>query len=113
MQDRFIKIMLVVIAGLLLANLYKSGDTVGVVSMPSLMESARAQSATANTLPAATSDVGTLPARGPSMNRDYKLLTLNGFPVEDMKDIVALGDGRSFIASNPKGFMVYQVVPAR
>ena len=90
MQDRFTKLLLVLVAGLLVANLLQSQ------SSSSLVGSAQAQDATV--IPPPTS---------------YKVRSLEGFTVEDLKDVVAVGDGRSFVVSNSKGFMVYQVLPSR
>lgn len=97
MQDRFLKILLIVVAGLLAANLVKTSNSADVVPMPSFLSSAQAQVAA--------------PVSEPS--RKYQVNSLKGFSVEDLQDIVAVGDGRSFVVSNSKGFMVYQVVPSR
>ncbi len=92
MQDRFVKIMLVVVAVLLAGNLLQSLFS---SATPSLISSAQAQS------------------RNNSSNTErYEIKSLKGFTVKDLKSIVSVGDGRSFVASNSDGFMVYQVVPS-
>ncbi len=98
MQDRFIKIMLVVVAALLAGNLLQSMMS---STGPSIISSAQAQPR--NEAQALTESAATV----------YQLKVLSGFPVEDLKTVVPLGDGRSFVASNPKGFMVYQVLPKK
>jgi hypothetical protein len=35
--------------------------------------------------------------------------SVQGFQVDDLKEVVSLGDGKTFVVSNPKGFMVYTV----
>jgi len=92
MQDRFTKLLLVLVAGLLAANLVQSQNS------PSFIGSAQAQSKSVVT-PAPTETKDTL-------------RTLAGFPVEDMNEVVAVGDGRSFVVTNKKGFMVYQILPS-
>lgn len=96
MQDRFVKIMLVVVAALLAGNLVQSMLSDAATPVPLFLSSAQAQTQTRNGVPAA---------------QRYELKTLTGFPVKDLKSIVPVGDGRSFVASNTEGFMVYQVVP--
>lgn len=96
MQDRFVKIMLVVVAALLAGNLVQSMVSNSVPSVPSLLSSAQAQSRN-NTQ---------------AIVDRYEVKSLKGFSVKDLKSIVSVGDGRSFVASNPEGFMVYQVVPS-
>jgi len=96
-QDRFVKVMLVVIAALLVFNLFRPQTAQTTLELPSLVSSAQAQT---------------------SQNTDstpttYKVRSLNGFSVADLKDVVAVGDGKSFVVSNPKGFVVYQVAPSR
>lgn len=39
----------------------------------------------------------------------YNVKDIKGFTVNDLKEIVPLGDGKTFVVSNPNGFMVYQV----
>ncbi len=95
MQDRFVKIMLVVVACLLAANLLKPDAGGQAVVLPSILPTAHAQ----DNVPA------------PAQN--YQVKSIKGFSVEDLRDIVAVGDGRSFVVSNSAGFMVYQVVPSR
>jgi len=89
MQDRFPKILLVLVAGLLVANLLQSQ------SSPFVTGNAQAQNATVAT--PVPQDV------------TYTVRTVGGFPVENMKDAIAVGDGRSFVVTNTKGFMVYQI----
>lgn len=96
MQDRFIKIMLVVVAGLLAGNLVQSMVSNSAPSAPSFVSSAHAQSRTDAPVPVR-----------------YEVKAIKGFPVKDMQNVVPVGDGRSFVASNSEGFMVYQVVPTR
>ncbi len=38
-----------------------------------------------------------------------KVQVVQGFSIANMKDVVSLGDGRTFVVSNANGFMVYQV----
>jgi hypothetical protein len=106
LNDRFVKIMLVAIACLLAGNLVAVFTGYGLT--PSLAQNANAQSSIA-----------------PSQNnrnqnefsrttpRNYRVKTLDGFAVADLKDVVAVGDGKSFVVSNTKGFMVYQLDPVR
>jgi hypothetical protein len=82
LQDRFVKLMLVVIAVLLAVNLVKPGTSLFTVPVN-----------------AQTSD----PARR------YDVAPVKGFQVAGLKDVVAVGDGRSFVVSKPDGFMVYQI----
>ena len=96
MQDRFVKIMLVAIAALLALNVFHLRSQPDF-QIPSIVGSAQAQTVT---------PTPTTPQR-PDIVRN-----LNGFPVEELKEVVALGDGRTFIVSNDQGFMVYQVNPA-
>jgi hypothetical protein len=91
LQDRFIKIMLVTIAALLAANLFHGGKAELVLPLES---SAVAQS-----------------AANPSTPRRLTVKAVQGFTVADLKDVVAVGDGKSFVVSNTKGFMVYTVEP--
>lgn len=86
LQDRFVKIMLVIIAVLLALNLVRPGTS--VMTTP-----ATAQVITTTTLPPPTLDVK----------------PIKGFTVAGLKEIVAVGDGKSFIVSRADGFMVYRV----
>ena len=104
MQDRFTKIMLVVIAALLAANLLNSQGSADkadiAVQLPNILSSAQAQSS----------------SRRAQQNENpvtYKLTRLEGQAVEDIQDVVSIGDGRTFVVSNSAGFMVYQVTPSR
>ena len=91
LQDRFTKVVLVLIAALLAANLFRSGGKADFV-FP-LESSAHAQSTIANT----------------TSLRKLVVKSLQGFSVTDLKEVVAIGDGKSFVVSNPNGFMVYTV----
>lgn len=96
MQDRQIKVLLIIIAGLLAANLCQSMF--------------KSQSSPADVF------VNAAQAQSNSSNRGQKALpptvrSLKGYTVEDLRNVVALGDGQSFVVSNTKGFMVYQVAP--
>ncbi len=42
-----------------------------------------------------------------------KVDIVQGFSIKDMKEVVSLGDGRTFVVSNANGFMVYQVNSGR
>jgi hypothetical protein len=95
LQDRFGKIMLVLIAALLAANLLRSGKSELVLPIES---TAQAQNIVSSNTP---------------VPQKVAVKTLQGFTVADLKDVVSLGDGRTFIVSNTKGFMVYTVVPAQ
>lgn len=98
MQDRYTKIMLAVVAVLLAANLAQSVFSPdSSASGQLLLSGAQAQS---NRTPT------------PSV-QNFSVRSLKGFQVEDLKEVVAVGDGQSFVVSNSKGFMVYQVVPSR
>src|SRR5688500_3347642 len=103
MQDRFTKIMLVVIAALLAANLFTTrGTDAGnstEIALPNILISAQAQSSNRR--------------NQEDTPVTYKVSRLEGFAVEDLQDVVSDGDGRSFVVSNSKGFMVYQVNPSR
>ena len=41
-----------------------------------------------------------------------KVRSVQGFSVDDLKEVISLGDGKTFVVSNPKGFMVYTVEKA-
>lgn len=86
LQDRFVKIMLVVIAALLALNLLRPGTT-GLLSSP-----AQAQ---------ITKAVG-------DTTRRYDVKAVRGYQVTGLKDVVMLGDNKTFVVSNQNGFMVYQ-----
>jgi hypothetical protein len=86
LQDRFVRIMLVVIAVLLALNLASSGRSF-------LASPAQAQTTTYRLNP------------GPRV--DVK--AIKGYEVQGLTDIVALGDGKSFVVAAPGKFMVYQV----
>lgn len=78
LQDRFVKIMLVVIAGLLAMNLVK--PSASLVATPAM-------------------------AQGSNVD----VVSVKGYNVVGLKDVVSLGDGKSFVVSAPDKFMVYQV----
>ena len=84
LQDRFAKIMLVVIAVLLALNLVK--PTLSFFSTP-----AQAQ---------VTRGVG-------SQAKRFDVRAVRGYEVKSLQDVVVMGDGKSFVVSNPNGFMVY------
>lgn len=84
LQDRFVKIMLVVIAVLLGANLLKPNGAL-------LSSQAQAQ---------------VMKGVGEQAKR-YDVKAVRGYEVKSLQDVVALGDGKSFVVSNPNGFMVY------
>jgi hypothetical protein len=84
LQDRFVKVMLVIIAVLLALNLVK--PAVSLFSSP-----AQAQ---------VTRGVGTQAKR-------FDVKAVRGYEVKSLQDVVVLGDGKSFVVSNPNGFMVY------
>jgi hypothetical protein len=94
LQDRFIKIMLVTIAALLAANLFHSGGKAEFV-LP--LESSAHAAATVQANQVA-------PTR-------MTVKAMQGFTVADLKDVVSVGDGKTFVVSNTKGFMVYSVEP--
>ena len=90
LQDRFVKITLVVIAALLAANLLRPSER-----SPILLEStAQAQDAR--------------PMSGPP-GMPVSVTPIGGFRVSDVKDIIPVGDGKSFVVANPHGFNVYRV----
>jgi hypothetical protein len=86
LQDRFVKIMLVVIAALLALNLLRPGTSVV-------------------TTPATAQIINTTPPALPMLD----IKPVRGYQVAGLKDVVAVGDGRSFVVSRSDGFMVYQV----
>ncbi|MCX7717067.1 MAG: hypothetical protein N2111_01520 [Candidatus Sumerlaeaceae bacterium] len=83
-QDRFVRVMLVVIAILLAMNLVSHGTSF-------LASPAQAQITRVN----------------PGPRVDVK--AIKGYEVAGLTNIVALGDGKSFVVSAPGKFMVYQV----
>ncbi len=95
LHDRFGKLMLVLIAALLAANLFRSNGKAEFI-LP-LESTAQAQSS-----PIASNKV---------TPKVLAVKSVQGFSVADLKDVVSLGDGKSFVVSNPKGFMVYTVEP--
>lgn len=94
LNDRFGKLMLMLIAVLLAANLFRGGSKAELV-LP-IESSANAQSTvTSNQTPA----------------RKLVVKVVQGFSVSELKSVVPVGDGKSFVVSNDKGFMVYTVEP--
>jgi hypothetical protein len=88
-NNRFMQIMLVVIAALLALNLVKGDRSLLSVATP-----AQAQL--------------TVPwGQGGSRTIDCK--PVRGYTVNQLSNVAILGDGKTFIVSNPTGFMVYQV----
>lgn len=90
-QDRFTKVMLVIIAVLLAANFVRrepANSPFDWVATPAQAQLVR----------------GT----GEDQRR-IDVRPVRGYSVNQMKDIIVLGDNKSFIVSNPNGFMVYQV----
>lgn len=101
MQDRYFKIVLTLVAVLLAANLVQSFFTNANSVSPAelFLGTANAQSEVVHTR---------VPIRA---RNGYELQMLRGFTVKDLSSVVALGDGMTFVATNPEGFMVYQVLP--
>ena len=89
-HDRFTKITLVIIALLLGLNLLLA--TGGRISSP--FES-KVQAQVMKGLGEAA--------------RMYDVRPVRGFEVTSLKEIISLGDGKTFVVSNPNGFMVYQM----
>ncbi|MCX7018034.1 MAG: hypothetical protein WCK47_06710 [bacterium] len=88
LQDRFVKIMLGVIAALLALNLMRPDS--GFIASPAQAQMVRIiQDNTPRT--------------------DVK--PIKGYQVVGLKDVVAVGDGKSFVVSAADKFMVYQVIP--
>lgn len=82
--DRFTKVILTVIALALVALLFRSGDSVGVQS------EAFAQT-----------KVSTPPT--------VKLTKVNDIVVKNFKEVILLGDGKTFLVRVDDGIGVYQV----
>jgi hypothetical protein len=95
-KDRFGKTMLVVIAALLAANLFRSKAE---LVLP-LESSAQAQNV-----------VSSNPGNSASPPKKLLVRNIQGFSVADVKEVVSLGDGKTFVVSNPNGFMVYTLEP--
>lgn len=92
LQDRFVKIMLVIIAVLLAANLLRPAES----RPPALfVSSAQAQQSGQYSTAAASASLS--------------VTAIGGYRVSDLKEVVAVGDGQSFVVSNPNGFQVYRV----
>lgn len=89
LQDRFVKAMLVVIAAMLAANLLRPSDQPFVT----LESSAQGQA----------------PGTVASSNGVNRVTAIGGFRVSDLKEVIAVGDGKSFVVTNPSGFQVYRV----
>jgi hypothetical protein len=102
-RDRFFHGILAVIAVLLLLNLFKPSDR----PLMSVETPAQAQVKTADT-DARTLIVPTPKERNAS---NLRVSAIGGNQVSNLKEIVSLGDGKTFVVSNPGGFLVYQVEP--
>lgn len=89
-QDRFVRVMLVVIAALLAANLFKSGGSMNALDI--------ASRGTAQVV----KGVG-------DTARTFDVKPVRGYKVAQLKDVVVLGDQKSFVVSNNDGFMVYSL----
>lgn len=96
MQDRQIKTLLIIVAGLLAINVGVSLWNSAPGSVDVLVSPAQAQSNQSRNQP-----------------QIINVLPVKGFTVQDLKDVVSLGDGKTFVARNEKGFMVYQVTSNR
>lgn len=94
-HDRFVKVMLLVIAMLLSANLLRTRSGGGAAGL-TFVSSAQAQR------------MGNANSPAPEPRR-YEMKRVDGLQVEDLKDVVSLGDGKTFVVSNTKGFMVFTV----
>lgn len=90
LQDRFTKIMLVVIAVLLAANMMKSKSG----ATPLLFESAAQAQVTKKT---------------GDYTQTFDVKPVRGYEVTGLKQIIALGDGKTFVVAGPDKFMVYQI----
>lgn len=101
MQDRVTKILLLVVAGLLAANLAQSLRKSAAPQADLFISAAQAQSR------------GSVRPEMPSLSAPPTVTSVKGFTVQDLQNVVAVGDGKSFVVSNTKGFMVYQVGPTR
>jgi len=93
-NNRYVRSMLAVIAVLLAANLIVLAATRGQqgVAVDSV----------------AQAQVRTTPTPVPSAST---VKAVKGYSVDDLKEVISLGDGKTFVVSNPKGFMVYRVDP--
>jgi hypothetical protein len=91
-NNRYVRGMLAVVAALLVANLVMLAATRGKqgVTIESI-----AQAQMARNTPV------------PQVNSTVK--PVKGYSVDDLKEVISLGDGKTFVVSNPKGFMVYRV----
>jgi len=98
LKDRFTKFMLVAIALLLAGNMFRPG---GSAPLLDVVPSAQAQTMLN------PRDSESAPARR------YEVKDVKGFAVEGLKEVVSLGDGKTFVVSNSKGFMVYTVETIR
>lgn len=91
MPDRVTKLLLLIVAGLLAANLVHNLRQSPQPQGDLFISAAHAQN---RDIPRP------LP---PTVN------AVKGYSVNDLRDVIALGDGKTFVVSNSKGFMVYQV----
>jgi hypothetical protein len=85
-KDGFLRIMLVVIAVLLALNLFKSSGF-------GLESTAQAQ----------------IQKKIGDAVRVFDVKPVRGYEVKELQDIVALGDGKSFVVRTGDKFMVYQL----
>ena len=88
-QDKYTRTMLAVIATLLALNL---AFTAGSRIMPLFESRAEAQ----------------INKGSGDRVRTYDVLPVRGFEITGLKEVISLGDGKSVVVSNEKGFMVYQ-----
>ena len=93
-QDRFVKTMLVVIAALLALNLFKSSNGI---------ETANAFAQSNPAMPTAAAALLDTKIQA----TDVK--PVKGYAVSNIKDVVAVGDGKTFVVAAPDKFMVYRV----
>lgn len=98
-RDRYLHTLLTVIAVLLLLNLFKGSDK----PLATLESKAHAQSDGRIVQVAAT------PVLRQASN--LRVAAIGGNQVTGLKDMIPLGDGKTFVVSNTSGFLVYQVEP--
>jgi hypothetical protein len=98
-RDRYLHGILTIIAILLLLNLFKPVDR----PLATIESQAQAQATDNRTL--------VIPTPIQRQANNLRISAVGGNQVSNLKDVVPLGDGRSFVVSNPGGFLVYQVEP--
>jgi predicted RNA-binding protein with TRAM domain len=98
-RDRYLHTILTIIAGLLLLNLIKPTDR----PLATVESTAHAQTD--------GSRVVLLPTPMERQAGNLRVSSVGGHSVMSLKDVVSLGDGRTFVVSNPNGFVVFQVEP--